>query len=156
MEIDNDKRATRAKILLISFPFVLLIASSLLALFLVIDTWIPALISGMLVLAGWLTTVVLRLTIVKFRFAEEAITVLYYPISPMTSNFRRIIIDAGNLARFEVVHSLGGLRKDLLLYENTGGQEASYPPVSIRLCEPEMIRKVTEQLNSYLSTGTSS
>ena len=156
MEFDNDKRATRAKILLISLPFVLLLGSSLLALFLVIDTWIPAILSGLLVLLGWGTTVVLRLSIVKFRFTDEAVTILYYPISPMTSNFKRIIIDTGKLVRFEVVRSFGGLRTDLILYESTGGQEASYPPVSIRLCGPDMIRTVEEYLKAYCSSGTSS
>jgi hypothetical protein len=156
MEIDNDKLATRAKMVLISLPFVLLLGSSLLALFLLIQTWIPAIISGMLVILGWAATVVLRLTSVKFRFTDESITILYYPISPMTSNFKRIDIDADKLVRYEVVRSLGGLKKDLILYENIGGQEAAYPPVSVKLCGGETIRRIEESLAAYCSSGTSS
>lgn len=156
MELDNEKNATRAKALLISTPFVLLLGSGLLAIFLLIQTWIPTIISCGLVILGWATTVVLRLNSVKFRFAGEGFTVLYYPISPMTSNFKRIDIAAGKLIRYEIVSSLGGLRKDLILFENIDGEEAAYPPVSIALCGKDMISALEENLSAYCSAGTSS
>lgn len=156
MEIDNDKKATRAKMLLISLPFVLLLGSGLLAIFLVIFTWIPVIISGILVILGWSITVVLGLKSVKFRFTDEMITVLYYPISPMTSNFKRIDIASDKLLRYEITTSLMGLKKELVLHENIGGQDASYPPVSLTICGKETIRRIEESLSAYYSSGTNS
>jgi hypothetical protein len=152
MEIDNDKNASLAKGILISTPFVLLLATSLLALFLLIHTWIPTLISGILMLLGWGITVVLKLKAVKFRFSDEVVSVLYYPISPMTSNFKRIDIASDKLVKYEITYSLMGLRKELVLFERISGEEAAYPPVSITLCGKESVRRIEENLKAYCST----
>ena len=156
MEMDNDKRASRVKMLLISVPFVLLLAASIPALFLLIHTWLPTLLAGILVILGWAATFILKLTSVKFRFNEEGLSVFYYPISPMTSSFRRIDIAPGKLSNYEIIRKWGGLKRDLVLYENIGGQDASYPPVSITLCGREMVRTLNEYLSDYRSAGTSS
>jgi hypothetical protein len=156
MEIDNDRNATRAKVILISVPFVMLIGSSLLAIFQIIFTWIPTLISGLLVIFGWSITVILKLKSVKFRFSEEMITVLYYPISPMTSNFKRIDIASDKLAAFEIRSGWLGFKKELVLHENINGEEAPYPPVVITLCGKEAISQIREYLSAYCSAGTSS
>jgi hypothetical protein len=156
MEIDNDKRATRAKMLLISLPFVLLLGSGLAAIFLIIFTWIPVIVSGILVILGWTITVVLRLKSVKFRFSDESVTVFYYPISPMTSNFQKIEIASDKLLKYEIVTSLMGMRKELILYERIDGREAAYPPVSVALCNRETLRMIEEYLSAYCSAGTSS
>lgn len=156
MELDNDRNATRAKMLLISLPFVLLLGSGLLAIFLILHTWIPVIISGILMFAGWSVTVILKLKSVKFRFGENEITVLYYPISPMTSNFKRIDIASDKLLRFEIRSSLMGMRKDLILYESISGEEASYPPVSITLFDKKTLSRIESNLSAYCSPGTSS
>jgi hypothetical protein len=156
METDNERNASRAKAILISTPFVLLLGSGLLAIFLLIHTWVPTIIAGVLVLAGWGITVVLRLCTVKFRFSDDAITVLFYPISPMTSKFRRIDIASGKLVRFEVRTTLMGFRKELVLFENFDGEEAAYPPVSIALFTRDDIRELMENLSAYCSDGTNS
>lgn len=156
MEIDNDKNASLAKAILISTPFVLLLGSGLLAIFLVIHTWIPTIVSGTLVILGWGITVILRLTSVKVRFSGDAITVLYYPISPMTSNFKRIDIAANKLMKYEIRTSLAGFRKELFLFERVNGEEASYPPVTITLCRKETIYQLEQNLSAYCSAGTSS
>ena len=153
MEIDNDRRASLAKMILISGPFVLLLGSGLLAIFLLIHTWIPTIISGILVILGWGITVMLRLKSVKFRFSDDTISVLYYPISPMTSNFKRIDIASNKLIKYEITTSLMGLRKELILYESISGEEAAYPPVSITICGKDTIRKVEEYLSAYCSNG---
>ncbi|MFA5815151.1 MAG: hypothetical protein WC865_05990, partial [Bacteroidales bacterium] len=134
MEINNERNASIAKAILISTPFVLLLGTGLLAIFLVIYTWIPTIISGILVILGWSITVILRLTSVKFLFSEDTISVLYYPISPMTSNFKRIDIASNKLLKYEIRTSLMGFSKELILHESIGGEDASYPPVSITLC----------------------
>ena len=156
MEIDNHKRASVTKALLISTPFVLLLASSLLALFLVIHTWIPTLMSGFLVIAGWVSIIILKFKFVKFRFTNEIIQVLYYPISPMTSNFKRIEIASHNLVKFEIKPSWNGLRNELILYEQNGGEVAVYPPVSVTLFEKESIALINNYLSAYCSAGTNS
>jgi hypothetical protein len=156
MEIDNHKRASVTKALLISTPFVLLLASSLLALFLVIHTWVPTLISGFLVIAGWILIIILKLKFVKFRFTNEIIQVLYYPISPMTSNFKRIEIAGHNLVKFEIKPSWNGLRNELILYEQNGSEVAVYPPVSVTLFEKESIALINDYLSAYCSAGTNS
>lgn len=151
MEIDNDKSASLAKAILISVPFVLLLGSSLLAIFLIIYTWIPTIISGILVILGWSITVTLRLISVKFQFSDETISVFYYPISPMTSNFKRIDIASNKLLKYEIRTSWMGFRKELILHESVGGEDASYPPLSITLCGKETIRKIEEYLSAYCS-----
>ena len=156
MEFDNDKRASRPKMLLITVPFVLLLCTSVPALFLLINTWIPALISAGLMILGWAATVVLKLKNVKFRFAPDQVSVLYYPITPMTSSYKRIDIAAGRLSGYEIATGWGGLRKDLVLHEKIGGEDASYPPVSVLLCSRETLRLLRESLDAYLPSGTSS
>lgn len=156
MEIDNEKNASIAKAILISTPFVLLLGSGLLAIFLIISTWIPTLVSGVLMFLGWGITVALRLKSVKFRFGDDVITVLYYPISPMTSDFKRIDIVSNKLLKYEIRTSWMRLRKELVLYENISGEEAAYPPVSITLCSKETIGRIVENLSAYCSAGTSS
>jgi hypothetical protein len=73
----------------------------------------------------------------------------------MTSNYKRIDIPSDKLSRYEIRSSWSGLRKDLVLYENVSGEEASYPPVSIALCGKKIIGTLEEELKSYCS-GTSS
>lgn len=148
MEIDNDRKASRAKMILISAPFIALLVTSLLALFLLINTWLPAIISGILMFTGWVIIILLRLTSVKFRFSDDTISILYYPISPMTSNFKRIDIPSDKLVDFEIKTSFLGLRKDLLLFESIRGETAAYPPVSITLCSSDGILRMKEVLNT--------
>jgi len=142
--------------LLISFPFVLLLVNGVLAIFLVVLTWVPTLISGLLVIIGWLITASLKLTSVRFRFTNDAITILFYPITPMTSKFQRIDIDPNRISGYEIRSSLMGLKKELILFERINGEEASYPPVNITLCGKEAILKTEEYLSAYCSTGASS
>lgn len=156
MELTNNRNASLARLLLITLPFVLLIGSSLPALFLLIQTWVPTIISGALMIIGWSTTIILRLTSVRFKFSEQTISVFYHPINPMTSNFKRIDIVSTRLLKCEIRTSCAGLRKELILYETISGQDASYPPVSINLCGKEMIRKVQDYLSACYSAGTSS
>jgi len=152
MEIDNAKNASRAKGILISIPFALLLGSGLLAIFLVIGTWIPTIISAILMILGWSITVILKLTSVKFRFNDDAISIFYYPISPMTSNFKRIDIASDKLLSYEIRISLLGFKKELVLYESISGEEAAYPPVSLTLCGKESIRRIEEHFSAYCST----
>ena len=154
MEIDNNKRASLAKALLISVPFVMLVVSGLLACFQIILIWIPVIISGALVITGWCITLILRLKCVKFRFTDDMISVLYYPISPMTSSFKRIDIAAGSLLRYEISSSWMGLRKELILHENISGEDASYPPVSVVLCGKKTIQTIEEYLSAYCTSGS--
>lgn len=156
MEIDNDRTASIAKGILITLPFVLLLVTGLLAIFLIILTWVPVVISAILMLIGWSITVVLKLRFVKFRFSKDAISVLYYPISPMTSDFKRIDITSDKLSGFALKTSLMGLRKELILYEYISGEEASYPPVSVTLFGKETISRIEDILSAYCSPGTSS
>jgi len=153
MEIDNDRRASLAKMILISAPFVLLLGSGLLAIFLIIHTWIPTIISGILVILGWGITVMLRLKSVKFRFSDDTISVLYYPISPMTSNFKRIDIASNKLVKFEIRVSLMGLSKELILYEDLDGQIATYKPVSLALCDEDTISRIEQELRNRTRLG---
>jgi len=151
MEIDNDKRATAAKAVLISTPFILLLGTGLLAIFLLIHTWIPTIISGVLVLLGWGITVVLRLQSVKLRVSDDIISLFYYPMTPMTSNFKRIYIPTDKLSKYQIRSSLMGYRKELILYERIDGEDAAYPPVNITLFGKSGIHKIEEFLNSLCS-----
>lgn len=151
MEIDNDRNATRAKTLLISIPFVLMLGSGLLAIFRAIYTWIPTIGSGLLVILGWGIIVVLSLKSVKFKFNNETLTILYYPISPMTYNFKRIEIAATRLIKYEIITSFFGIRKELVLYENINGEEASYPPVSLTLYGKESVAQIENLIKSLCS-----
>lgn len=156
MEIDNERNATRAKMVLISTPFVFLLGSGLLAIFLLIHTWIPTIISGILVILGWSITVILRLSSVRFRFSDDTISVFYYPISPMTSNYKRIDIASDKLVKYEITTSWLGFKKELILHESISGEDASYPPVSIALCGKKTIHTIEEYLSAYCSPGMSS
>jgi hypothetical protein len=156
MEIDNNKSVARAKLILITLPFVLLLCCSVPALFQMIDTWLPTIISGTLMIICWIIVLAMNLMSFRFKFSADVISVFYHPINPMTSSFKRIDIESGKLLKYHIRTSMSGLKKELLLYENIGGQEASYPPVSITLCGGKTIRQIEEYLNSYLSAGTSS
>ncbi len=156
MEITNKRKASRAKFFLITLPFILLVGSSLPALFLWIHTWIPTFVSGILVIAGWSATMILNLTSVRIQFDDTQISVFYHPISPMTSSYKRIDIGKGNLMRYEIRTSVYGLRKELILYENMSGQEASYPPISITLCSKDMVRTAEDSIPAYCPNGASS
>lgn len=149
MEFGNDKNASRTKMVLISIPFMLLLGTGLLAIFQLIGTWIPTIVSGILVLLGWSITVLLKLKSVKFRFIDDKFAVLYYPVSPMTSNFKKIEIASDQFVKYEIKKSWMGLKKDLILYEIKRGEEACYPPVSITICGKETIRKLEECLSAY-------
>jgi hypothetical protein len=81
---------------------------------------------------------------------------MYYPISPMTSNFKRIDIAPDKLLNYEIRTSWLGLRKDLILHEDIGGEDASYPPVSLTICSKETICRIEEYLLAYRSSGTNS
>lgn len=148
MEIDNKPQAARARLILITLPFVLLIGSSVPAIFLLLKTWIPTFISGALVIIGWAITLILRLTAVRFKFTEPRISVFYNPINPMTSNFKRIEIATDMLAKYEIRTSWNGWKKDLYLSENLDGHIANYPPVSLLLCDQDTIRRIEEALKA--------
>ena len=140
METDNQKQTTLAKLFLITIPTGLLLGTGLLAVFLVIHTWFPVIISGGLVIVGFFIAVVLRLQFVRFKITNEVIQVFYYSLRPLATNFRRIEINLPAYAGGEIRKSLGGLRKDLVLLEWIQGQKAEYPPVSLSLF-PKGIRE---------------
>jgi len=148
MEVNNSKNVTRTKTALISVPFMLLLGTAVLAIFRMIDTWMLTLISGVLVLVGWSLTIVLKLKAVKFRYQDDKIALLYYPVSPLTANFKKIEIAAGQFVKYEIRTRWLGLKKDLILYETKAGEEACYPPVSITIFGKENLRQVKEILDS--------
>ena len=153
MELDNKPQVSRAKLLLITLPFVLLLCCSVPALFLLINTWIPTFIAGALVLIGWVAAYAFRLTAIRFKFTDARISVFYNPINPMTSSFRRIEIATEMLEKYEIRVSWGGWKKELILHENLDGQIAIYPPVSLTLCDEDTISKIEQELRKRIHLG---
>ncbi len=153
MELDNKKNATRASLLLITLPFVLLLCCCVPALFLLIQTWIPTIVSGALVIICWAATFIFRLSAVRFKITESSISVFYNPINPMTSSFKRIEIATEMLAKFEIKTSWNGLKKELFLFENINSQVAAYPPVSLTLCNKETISRIEQELHDRTRLG---
>ena len=148
MEIDNAKGTFLAKLFLINIPVVLLLGTGILALFLLIHTWVPVIISGVLVLLGWLVTVLLRLMFVRLRISDDKITVMYYPIRILSSNYKKIEIRKDQFAGGEISEKMGGLRTSLLLYETASGTRAAYPPVSVSLFSAKDLKKIKTTFTS--------
>ncbi|HBB93487.1 MAG: hypothetical protein A2X22_12480 [Bacteroidetes bacterium GWF2_49_14] len=142
MELDNAKGTFLAKLILIHIPVALLLGTGILALFLIIHTWLPVIISGLLVILGWLVTVILRLMFVRLRISEDSITVMYYPIRILSSNYKKIEIRKDQFAGGEISGKMGGLRTILLLYEDASGTNAAYPPVTISLFSAKDLKKI--------------
>lgn len=133
MELDTSKRTFWVKFVCITFPVACLLVLGILTVFLVIHTWIPVMVSGVLVLCGWLATILLRLTFVKIKTDGSAFKVLYHPVRILSGNYKKIEIRADRLAGSEIRPSLWGLSRELVLHENTPRGIASYPPVSLLL-----------------------
>jgi hypothetical protein len=142
MEIDNSKGTFLAKLFLINIPVVLLLGTGILALFLIIHTWLPVIISGGLVIIGWLVTLFLRLMFVRLRISDDKITVMYYPIRILSSNYKKIEIRKDQFAGGEISETMGGLRISLLLYETASGSRATYPPITVRLFSAADLKKI--------------
>jgi len=133
-EIDNKRGTVLAKLFLIQIPVALILVTGLLAVFLVIHVWWPVFVSGGLVLAGLLITVILHLQHVTIRISEDKIHVLYYPVRILSNSYKRIEIPKDLFAGGGLRSSLFGLRRELILLEwAAGGEKASYPPVSLLL-----------------------
>lgn len=142
MEIDNSKGTFLAKLILINIPVVLLLGTGILALFLIIQSWLPVIISGVLVILGWMVTIILRLMFVRLRISEDSIRVMYYPIRILSSNYKKIEIPKDQFAGGEISETMGGLRTSLLLYEAAPGAKAAYPPVTISLFSARDLKKI--------------
>ncbi len=142
MELDNAKGTFLAKLILIHIPVVLLLGTGILALFLIIHTWLPVIISGVLVILGWLVTIILRLMFVRLRISEDKITVMYYPIRILSSNYKKIEIRKDQFAGGEIAKKMGGLRTCLILFESASGTTAAYPPVTISLFSAKDLKKI--------------
>lgn len=147
-EIDNKRGTVLAKLFLIHIPVALMLVTGLLAVFLVIHVLWPVLVSGGLVLAGLLITVILHLQHVTIRISEEKIHVLYYPVRILANSYKRIEITKELFAGGKFSPSLLGLRHELVLFEwAASGEKASYPPVSLLLFTKSDRLKINELFN---------
>ena len=77
MEISNERQTYWAKLFLINIPVIGLLVSGLLAVFLLIHTWLPVLISGGLVVIGSLIIWIYRMQYVKIKAENDTILVLF-------------------------------------------------------------------------------
>jgi hypothetical protein len=147
-EINNKRGTVLAKLFLIHLPVTLMLVTGLLAVFLVIHVWWPVIVSGCLVLAGLLITVILKLQHVTIRISEEKILVLYYPVRILANSYKRIEIPKELFAGGRFRSSLFGMRRELILFEwASGGEKASYPPVSMLLFGKSDRLKISKLFN---------
>ena len=146
-EINNRRGTALAKFFLIHLPVALMLVTGLLAVFLVIHTWLPVIISGGLVILGLLITVVLHLQYVGIRLEEGKILVHYYPVRILANSYRRIEIGNNLYAGGEILTGMMGLRCDLVLREWASGSKATYPPVSLLLFSKSDRQKIKDLLN---------
>lgn len=148
MEISNERQTYWAKLLLINIPVIGLLVSGLLAVFLLIHTWLPVLISGGLVVIGSLIIWIYRMQYVKIKAENDTILVLYYTLGILSGNYRRIEMSRSAFAGSKITSSTGGIRKELVMQEWIEGKKATYPPVSVILFSKQDLDRIQELLQS--------
>jgi hypothetical protein len=148
MEINNERQTYWAKLLLINIPVIGLLVSGILAVFLLIHTWVPVFISGGLVVSGSLAIWIFRMQYVKIKTEGDTILVLFYTLGILAGNYRRIEISKSAYAGSNMTSSVGGIRKELVMEEWVEGKKAIYPPVSVILFSKQDLDRIRELLGS--------
>jgi|GEM_PF-245852 len=144
METDNRQGTFLARLFLINLPVIMLLVSGILAIFLIIHTWLPVIIGGAWVIAGWLISLTLRLTYVRIKADDKQIRVLYYPVRILRGNYKRIEIRKELFDGAEIENRLGGWIKNLIIFERTSQGKASYPPVNLSLFSGKTLNRIKE------------
>jgi hypothetical protein len=147
MEIDNGKGTFLARLFLINLPVISLLGTGILAIFLIIHTWLPVIISGAWVIAGWLVSVAFRLTFVKLIINNEKVKVLYYPVRILRGNYKRIEIRKDLFDGAEMVARPAGWIRNLVLFEKTSQGKAAYPPVNLSLFTRKQLNEINKTFN---------
>jgi hypothetical protein len=152
MELTNQKGSFLARLFLINLPVITLLVSGILAIFLIIHTWLPVIIGGLWVIAGWAITVILRLTFVRIVLDADKIRILFYPVRIMRGNYKKFEIHRNLYDGAQIDRKMSGLIRNLVLYEKSSQGRATYPPVNLSLFSKKDQEKLVELFNPALSS----
>jgi hypothetical protein len=83
-----------------------------------------------------------------FNNNSSKIIIRYYSLKPLSSEQNSVEFHKHEFKKFEIKESFGGLRRYLIIYQNTAKGIAKYPPVSISILKKKDVDQLTRELSS--------
>lgn len=150
MAIDNKPNAGRIKLLYLIIPFLFTVFIAVTIFLETFDGY-----SYLIIVAIVLVLSIIFLNKLKFRFLlfdikDNKIVLRYHGLGPMGTSFKSIEFPAQKLAKFEIKDELFGLRKELILYQETPKGVAKYPGVSLSAVSKSEREKILAVLAKVL------
>ena len=87
---------------------------------------------------------------VMVDFNEDEIDIKYYRIFPVGRKYNRVVIPNDLLGFYKIQKGIGPVFSNLILFQNRAGEMAQYPPIGLAAVNPEMQKKLIEQLNKIM------
>lgn len=146
MSIDNKPNAGRIKLFFFLVP---LAFTAFIAVTIFLETFDGY--NFLFIVAIIFILVIMFLHNMKFRYIifdikDNKIVLRYHGLGPMGTDFKAIEFPAEKLAKYEIKNAFFGIRKELVLYQETKKGIAKYPGVSLSA----MAKKDREKLLAVL------
>jgi len=131
MSIDNKPNAGRIKLLYLLVPFVF---TAFIAVTIFLETFDGY--DFLFIVAIVFILIIMFLHNIKFRYIifdikDNKIVLRYHGLGPIGTTFKSIEFPAQKLAKYEIQSAFFGIRKELVLYQETKKGIAKYPGVSL-------------------------
>lgn len=115
-------------------------------------TGIPRIIWALIAIIIYLAVNIYRFVLdyhfVNYSDAGEKLVFKYYTLRPFMQKRMSIEIQKSNFVKFEILTSVFGKKKTLILFQKINKNLAKYPPISLSALSSEDISKLRSSLNS--------
>lgn len=146
MKIDNTRATKLTKLWLIRIPLLIFLVLLVLTVMEVIPTAIWLIISGGIFICTLLLILIFRLNYFKISFTKDDITVRYFHIFPLLSDYQEIMISRSDDPEFELRYSFFGKIPLLHISLQTSQGRAKYPAIPLSLLSRKDLEILKEEL----------
>ena len=148
MQINNQKQANVAKILLIRTPLLVALIVLVLTLFQVINIPVLLITVAAIFALCLLATLIFRLHFIDGELSDDIISIKYYHLFPLIREYRKIELSGKNLHSFSFEKRFAGQVTVLILSEHTDTGIASYPEVPMSFFSKNQLSEISQTLSS--------
>jgi hypothetical protein len=117
--------------------------------FLGINRYQWGLIVGLIYILSLMIEGALELNYIYFSDDEDMIIFRYFSMSVFNKKKNSIEIPKDKFGGYKIVESLGGFKKQIILYQQLKKEKAKYRPVSITSLKGDELKILTTSLDKY-------
>jgi hypothetical protein len=151
MKFDNAKRAGIIKLIYMLVPLLVVFAAAITYMYFDAKDLRYMVFAFVGLLIFFFIMSIIKYSYIIFYAGPDKITIRYKTLSPFNTPSNSVKIKVEEFKNYEIKTSIMGIKKTLILYQQTPSGLAKYPPIGFSALKSDEIDKITKAFKLILA-----